>query len=86
MKINIEVDITPEEFRALMGWPDIQGLQNDVIAQFREKMAENAQGYDPLTLMAPYLGQSADALQAFQKMMGGFVQGYAKRSGGDSKD
>ena len=86
MKINIEVDITPEEFRALMGWPDIQGLQNDVIAQFRENLAEKVQGYDPLTLMAPYLGQSADALLAFQKMMGGFMQGYAKRSGGENKD
>ena len=86
MKINIEVDITPEEFRTLMGWPDVQGLQNDVIAQFRENLAEKAQGYDPLTLMAPYLGQSSDALQAFQKMMGGFMQGYAKRSGGEKKD
>ena len=39
MKINIEIDLTPDEFRTLMGWPDVQGLQNDLIAQFREQVA-----------------------------------------------
>lgn len=78
MKINIEIDLTPDEFRTLMGWPDVQGLQNDLIAQFREQVAARAKGYDPLSLMGPYLAQSFGSLDAFQKMMAELMQGYTK--------
>ena len=86
MKIDIEIDITPEEFRTLMGWPDIQDLQNDLIEEFREQMAAKAKGYDPLSLMGPYLAQSMGSLDALQKMMGGLMQGYAKGGGTDTKE
>ncbi|MCB1856948.1 MAG: hypothetical protein KDI63_01670 [Gammaproteobacteria bacterium] len=80
MKINIDVDITPEEFRTLMGWPDVQSLQNDIFQKIREKMNVDAEGYDPLSLMAPYFAQSVGALDAFQKMMGGVMHAYTDGS------
>ena len=76
MKVNIELDVTPEEFRRLMGWPDVHGFQNEIFEQIRQRMDSGADGYDPLSLMQPYMAQSAGAMDAFQKMMSGFMQFY----------
>ncbi|MCB1868490.1 MAG: hypothetical protein KDI43_08160 [Gammaproteobacteria bacterium] len=80
MKINIEIDISPEEFRKLMGWPDVQGFQNEIFDQIRNNMVTGVEGYDPLSVMQPYLAQSAGAMDAFQKLMSGFLQVYSDRS------
>jgi len=83
MKINIEVDISPEEFRKLMGWPDVQGFQNEIFDQIRDKMVNGVEGYDPLSVMQPYLAQSAGAMETFQKLMSGIMQVYSE--GGSNK-
>ena len=78
MKIEIDVDITPQEFRELMGWPDVQGFQSELFEQIRKKMEAGAEGYDPQSLMQPFLSQSFGAMESFQKMMGAAMKGYAK--------
>lgn len=37
MKINVEIDLTPEELRRFMGLPDVQGWQQQML----ESMTEN---------------------------------------------
>ena len=86
MKINIEIDVTPEEFRKLMGWPDVQGFQNEIFDQIRNNMVTGVEGYDPLSVMQPYLAQSAGAMDAFQKLLGGFMKVYADGGGKSKKE
>ena len=86
MKINIEIDLTPEEFRKLMGWPDVQGFQNEIFDQIRNNMVTGVEGYDPLSVMQPYLMQSAGAMDAFQKLMSGFVQAYSEKGSKEKKE
>ena len=69
MKINIDIDITPAEFRELMGWPDMQGLQQDLMAKIREQMNVGAEGYDPLSLFQALVSQSTNSMATFQRMM-----------------
>ncbi len=38
MKINVEVDITPEELRRFMGLPDVQGIQARMMEAFEENI------------------------------------------------
>ena len=76
MKINIEIDLTPEEFRRLMGWPDVRGFQDELLEQFRKQMQAGAEGYDPLSLMKPYLSQAAGTMDTFQKLVSGIMQNY----------
>ena len=38
MKINIEIDLTAEELRRFMGLPEIQGMQNQMLEQFTERL------------------------------------------------
>ena len=41
MKINVEVDITPEELRRFMGLPDVQALQQRMMDNFEENMVSS---------------------------------------------
>ncbi len=77
MNIKIDIDITPDEFRRLMGWPDMQGFHEDLMQKIREQMNVGAEGYDPLSLFKVFLSQSTTSMETFQKMMTGFMGGHA---------
>jgi hypothetical protein len=76
MNFKIDVDITPEEMRKLLGLPDISGLQDEMIQKIREQMEAGAEGYDPLSLMKPYMNSGLGSMEAFQKMMMGIMSQY----------
>ncbi|MCP5178630.1 MAG: hypothetical protein H6993_16900 [Pseudomonadales bacterium] len=38
MKINVEVDLTPEELRRFMGLPDVQGFQKQMLDRFADSL------------------------------------------------
>ncbi len=46
MKINVEVDITPEELRRFMGLPDVHDLQQKLIDQFSSQLQNSAEQRD----------------------------------------
>ncbi len=76
MKINIEFDLTPKEFRAAMGLPDVSELHQQMMDDFREKMTAGEEGYDPMSLMKPYLSQSAVTMEGMQKIMSSMMENY----------
>ena len=51
MKINIEIDCTPEEARVFMGLPDIKPMQDAMMAGMQERLEEQITRMDPETLM-----------------------------------
>ena len=69
MNIKIDIDITPEEFRELMGWPNVQGFQQDLMEKIREQMNVGAEGYDPRKLFEAFVSQSTNSMATFQKLM-----------------
>lgn len=80
MKITMNVDISPEEMRKLMGWPDVQRIQGEALDKIREKMDAGAEGYDPLSLMQPFFNQSASSMEGLQKLMNGMMTGFANKN------
>ena len=84
MKINIDIDLTPEEFRKLMGWPDVESFQNKLLDQISEQMDASAEGYDPLSLLNPFMAQSMGAMDVFQKFMAGIMTQYGKKEDSDN--
>lgn len=67
MKINVEFDITPEEFRRAMGLPDVQVMHEEIINTIIEKMKNAEDGYDAFTLLKPFLNTSMQTMEGFQK-------------------
>jgi len=43
MKINVEVDITPEELRRFMGLPDVQGWQQQMLENFTSSLQSSSE-------------------------------------------
>ena len=66
MKIKLDIDVTPQELRTFFGLPDVEPLQQEMMAQIREQMLKGTAGFDPLSLMKPFLPgnmQSPDGMQ-----------------------
>jgi len=84
MNIKIDLDITPEEVRRLMGLPDVQAFQDELMNRIREQMDAGVEGYDPQTLMRPFMDNAFASMDVFQKMMSGAV-GMAGGAGDGGK-
>jgi hypothetical protein len=76
MKIRIDVDITAEETRKLMGLPDVETFNRELMDGMLERMKAGAEGYDPLTLFQPYLSQTMAGMETFRKVMGAAMGGF----------
>ncbi len=46
MKINVEVDLTPEELRRFMGLPDVGDVQKQLLEQFTQRVSASAEQRD----------------------------------------
>ena len=85
MKINITVDIDAEEMRKLMGLPDVEPFQRELMEEITSKMKAGMPDYDPIKLFEPYTARSLAAWDAFQKLMAGAVSGYGQGGKKDDK-
>jgi hypothetical protein len=66
MKINVEVDCTPEEARAFLGLPDLRPMQDTLLAEMQERMSTSLRTLDPQELMRHWLTPN---LKGFEQMM-----------------
>lgn len=57
MKINVEFDLTPDEFRQSLGLPDVEAFQQSLLENIQRQMESGVDGYDPMSLMRPFLQQ-----------------------------
>ncbi len=74
MKVKIEIDLKPEEARKLMGLPEVETMQQDLMDQIKDKMQEEINAMtDPQAFMERYLPLGMQGLEQFQKMMTAFT-------------
>lgn len=81
MKINIEIECTPEEARSFMGLPDVSPANSiyvDGIAKAMKSASNPAQMQEYAEALAP-MGQVG--LKLFQSFMEGGRRADARRSG-----
>lgn len=76
MNFRVDIEMTPEELRRALGLPDVASLQQEMIAKVREQMEAGAEGYDPLTLLKPYLNNGIGSMEAFQKQLFSMMNQY----------
>jgi len=71
MKVRLEFDISPREIRQVLGLPDVEQLQADVIAAIRERMVAGVEGFDPLSLLRSFftLAQGFPGFESLQKLV-----------------
>ena len=72
MKIRLEFDISATEVRRVLGLPDVEQLQKEVVDAIRERMVAGVEGFDPLSLLRSFFGmaQSFPGFESLQKLLG----------------
>jgi len=78
MKFTLNIDMTPEELRRALGLPDVSPLQDDLVRRIREQVDAGAEGYDPLTLLKPYMETGLGSMEALQKMLFTLMSQYGR--------
>ncbi|MBL6957403.1 MAG: hypothetical protein ISR52_00350 [Rhodospirillales bacterium] len=68
MKINFDIDCTPEEARAFLGLPDVKPMQDALMKQVEERMTANLAAMDPEALLKTWLPAGIQGFEQLQKM------------------
>ena len=74
MKVNVEIDCTPQEARTFLGLPDVQPMQEKLVAELQERMAANLRAMEPPERMTLWLAPGVEGFgtlyETFMRMAG----------------
>ncbi len=77
MKVTVEMDLTPQEARQLMGLPDLEPMQAALIEKVQSKMEAIIDDMnDPQALMENFFPVGLQAMEKFQ----GFFSSFTKKT------
>ena len=68
MKVNFDIECTPEEARAFFGLPDVAPLQERMMKELEDKMLENLKSMDPDKIVQTWLPATIQGWGEMQKM------------------
>jgi len=68
MKINVEIDCTPEEVRAFFGLPDVAPMQERLMKEVEERTLAAMRAMEPDALIKTWLPASMQGFENIQKM------------------
>ncbi len=75
MKVTVEMDLTPQEARQMLGLPDLEPMQAALLQKVQAKMESTIDDMnDPQALMENFFPVGLQAMEKFQ----GFFTGLAK--------
>jgi hypothetical protein len=81
MKIHIDMEMTPEEARTLMGLPDLSALQDEFLAEMRKRMKVALDTSDPEAMLKAWMPLGGQGFEQFQR----FLWDSAKAATGTAK-
>lgn len=78
MKVHVEIDMTPEEARRVMGLPDVAKLQEEMLKEMQKRMKAALDTSDPEAMMRAWMPLGGQGFEQFQR----FLWDSAKRATG----
>lgn len=84
MKVNIEIDMTPEEARKMMGLPDVSALQAKFLEEMESRMRAAMDTSDPEAMMKAWMPMAMPVFEQFQRFLWDGAK-MATSGGGESK-
>lgn len=69
MKVTVEVDCTPGEARAFLGLPDVEPLNDHLVAEMQKRMDANMSAMQPEELMKTWTSFGLQAQDQFRQLM-----------------
>ena len=68
MKVNIEVDCTPDEARRFLGLPDVAPMQQTVMEAMEKRLVDTIASTDAQKLMDQWLPLGTKGLEQWQSL------------------
>ena len=81
MKVTINIDCTPEEARTFMGLPDVQPLQQSMMAEVERRMMAEMERFSPESVLKTWFSGMPQGTDWMGEIMGGMLSGKS----GDKK-
>ena len=69
MKVKIEIDCEPAEARAFLGLPNVEPLNDHMVAEMQRRMDENIAAMQPDELMKAWTSFGLQAQDHFRRLM-----------------
>ena len=86
MKINVTMETTPAELREFLGLPEVHQLQAEMIDRIREQMQAGVEGFDPLTMMRPFIAPNLQSMESMQRAFWNGLSTVANATAGATGD
>ena len=81
MKVNVEIDMTPEEARRLMGLPDVTPLNDKFVEEMGKRMKTMME--DPESVMKTWVALGGQGVEQFQRFLWDSASRAMKKQGAD---
>ena len=82
MKVNVEINCTPEEARAFFGLPDLGPMQQRVMGEIEERLRSSLSAMNPETIFKTWLPASMQGVEQVQQLQQAFWSQLANIAGG----
>jgi hypothetical protein len=82
MKITVEVECTPIEARQFMGLPDVQPMQDAILAEVEKRMLAHMDRFSPEGVLNAWLALFPQNPQQVQELFGKLFKTGQRRSNG----
>jgi hypothetical protein len=69
MKVNVELDMTPDEARRLMGLPDVSAMQERLMAEMERRMKAAMDTSDPEAMLKAWMPMGGQGFEQFQRFL-----------------
>jgi len=80
MKVNVNVECTPEEARAFLGLPNVAPLQAAMMDQMQSQMQKTAAALEPETIFKTLFPMNSEGFADLQKTFWGQFMGAAGKT------
>ena len=72
MKVNVEINCTPEEARAFFGLPDLGPMQQRVMGEIEERLRSSLNAMKPEAIFKPRLPATMQGVEQMQQLQQAF--------------
>jgi len=76
LKVNIEIECTPDEARTFMGLPDVKPMQAAVMAKLEQQMLDGISAMAPDSLLKSWFGMMPGTEQMRDAFVGLMKTGF----------
>ncbi len=81
MKINVEIECTPEEARRFFGLPDLRPMQDAVLAKLQEQMLDAVSTASPEALLKAWMPLVPQTPEQMQQAMTALFRAFTPGGG-----